>query len=189
MVMKKILIVVDYQYDFYHPEGALYVPGGEKLQEKIEKIIPDFDGVIFTQDYHPVNHCSFKENGGIWPAHCVMDSVGCGIPLSMLQLAKNHYIEPKGLWPNEEEYGAFSNPDKLRINLISIDKSYRNINDYQYVICGLVDSYCVVETMKNIVRHTSAENVLIFRDGIGSLGNPKAFEDFVKENNIQEYGN
>ena len=59
--------------------------------------------------------------------------------------------------------------------------------DYQYVICGLVDSYCVVETMKNVVRHTSAENVFIFRDGIGSLGNPEAFEDFVKENNIQEY--
>ena len=94
---KKILIVVDYQYDFFHPEGSLYVPGGEKLQEKIEKIIPNFDGVIFTKDCHPANHCSFKEQGGLWPAHCVMDTVGCGIPASMFKLCKNYTVEAKGV--------------------------------------------------------------------------------------------
>ena len=48
--MKKILVVVDYQYDFYNPNGALYVNGGEKLYDKIMNIIPNFDEVIFTQD-------------------------------------------------------------------------------------------------------------------------------------------
>ena len=40
---KKILVVVDYQYDFFSPDGALYVNGGEKFQEKIVNIIPNFD--------------------------------------------------------------------------------------------------------------------------------------------------
>ena len=63
---QKILIIVDYQYDFFSPDGTLYVNGGEKLQEKIANIIPNFDYVIFTKDSHGLKHCSFKENGGIW---------------------------------------------------------------------------------------------------------------------------
>ena len=54
--MKKVLVVVDVQKDFYHPEGALYVKGGEVLPERIAKVIPEFDDVIFTVDWHPYNH-------------------------------------------------------------------------------------------------------------------------------------
>lgn len=34
---KKILVVVDYQYDFFNPDGALYVNGGEKLKGFIKE--------------------------------------------------------------------------------------------------------------------------------------------------------
>ena len=82
--MKKILVVVDVQKDFYHPEGALYVKGGEVLPERIAKVIPQFDDVVFTLDWHPYNHCSFKENGGIWPKHCVAHSEGSSLPEEFL---------------------------------------------------------------------------------------------------------
>ena len=41
--MENILIIVDYQKDFYDPNGSLYVKGGEKLLPNILKIIPNFD--------------------------------------------------------------------------------------------------------------------------------------------------
>lgn len=36
----------------------------------------DCDYVMVTKDFHPSNHCSFKENGGQWPPHCVKDTTG-----------------------------------------------------------------------------------------------------------------
>lgn len=62
--MKHTLIIVDVQYDFYHPDGALYVKGGENIINKIEKSLSNFDRTIFTLDFHPFNHCSFTINGG-----------------------------------------------------------------------------------------------------------------------------
>ena len=61
----RTLVVVDVQHDFASPEGALYVKGGEKIADKVLEVIDQFDKVVFTMDFHPVNHCSFKENGGI----------------------------------------------------------------------------------------------------------------------------
>lgn len=62
---KKALIVVDYQNDFVDPKGALYVPGAEKLYEKIVALIDEFhqngDLVTATKDFHPNNHCSFAK--------------------------------------------------------------------------------------------------------------------------------
>ena len=32
--------------------------------------------VVYTQDWHPADHTSFKEQGGIWPVHCVQGTEG-----------------------------------------------------------------------------------------------------------------
>ena len=52
----KALIIVDVQYDFM-PGGALAVAGGDKIAGPIVKIRDLFDCVVFTQDWHPANHC------------------------------------------------------------------------------------------------------------------------------------
>ena len=39
--MKKVLIVVDVQYDFANSNGALYVPGGEEVIHAIAQYIKD----------------------------------------------------------------------------------------------------------------------------------------------------
>ncbi len=72
----KTLVVVDVQHDFASPDGALYVKGSEIIANKVLEVIKDFDHVVFTLDFHPINHCSFVENGGIWPAHCVAYTEG-----------------------------------------------------------------------------------------------------------------
>ena len=36
----------------------------------------DYDLVVATRDWHPPDHGSFTEQGGIWPVHCVQDTDG-----------------------------------------------------------------------------------------------------------------
>ena len=69
---RSALIVVDVQNDFC-PGGALAVPGGDDIVPALNGWIGRFREsglpVVFTQDWHPVNHCSFAVQGGIWPVH------------------------------------------------------------------------------------------------------------------------
>lgn len=195
---KKLLIVVDYQYDFCNPNGALYVQGGEKLQPKIIEIMKHFDGVLFTMDSHPRNHCSFKENGGIWPAHCITNSVGEGIPGELIQSAPELYTFLwKGCDPLNEEYGAFNYDDSFDFADV-IDFIYQNDeccapsqrikNIEEFVICGIAGDYCVLETLKNVVRHVKdTSKIKVFLDGVVSIDDGSTLRNYMQENNIAEY--
>ena len=200
--MKKVLVVVDVQKDFYHPDGALYVKGGEVLPERIAKVIPQFYQTVFTMDSHPFNHCSFKENGGIWPKHCVRYSEGFSLPSELLAFATsrekydeftNRYIvEEKGDSPEREEYGAFS------IYKVG-DNTYTNQmhgswvvqNADEVVFCGIAGDYCVKETIKNVINHQNFNRnqtkVKVYLDGVASIDDGTTIREFMKENNIEEW--
>lgn len=195
---KKILVVVDYQYDFFNPDGALYVKGGEKLQEKIANIIPDFDYVAFTQDWHPINHCSFIVNGGQWPTHCVAGTIGAGIPLKLIECAKQYDSFCKGDMDNEEEYGAFGNEyafacvcdydDKFINEYCEKDFISKSFNDVDgIVVCGIAGDYCVLETLKNIVNYIGTDKVSVYLDGVVSIDGGEKLNNYMKENNIKKY--
>ena len=200
MSKKKFLVVVDYQYDFVNPNGALYVNGAEKLQEKIEAIIPNFDRVIFTQDCHPLDHCSFIKNGGQWPTHCVSGTIGVGIPLSMFDHAKSFTISMKGCDASEEEYGAFSSKDDLADEIdylyefvqgVSAFDTLNEINDrvlasdFEIVVCGVAGDYCVLETLKNIIKHVGMNKVAVYLDGVVSIDGGTKLHNYITENNIK----
>ena len=72
MENKCTLVVVDFQYDFC-TGGSLPVPGSDMALARISNLISSgqVDNVIFTVDWHPANHCSFKRNGGQWVDHCL----------------------------------------------------------------------------------------------------------------------
>lgn len=191
---KNILIVVDAQYDFCNPNGALYVNDAEKIENEILKIIKDFDYVMFTQDYHPLNHCSFKENGGIWPIHCVCETIGMGISVELFKAAKDYTIVSKGNDPMVEEYGAFSDEYDLYEQIsYSFERSWEKpakefINDVDsIVICGVAGDWCVLETLKNIVNHIGMEKVSVYLDGVASIDNGEKLNNYMNENNIKSY--
>jgi nicotinamidase/pyrazinamidase len=87
----RVLIVVDIQNDFM-PGGALAVPDGDATIAVANAVMPGFDVVVATQDWHPAGHHSFAafhpgrqigeviEVGGVpqvlWPVHCVEGSRG-----------------------------------------------------------------------------------------------------------------
>ena len=76
---KSALILIHLQNDFF-PGGALPVEGGDQILPKINQYIAFFQhqgaSVMATRDWHPPNHCSFNEQGGPWPPHCVQGSRG-----------------------------------------------------------------------------------------------------------------
>ena len=194
---KKILVVVDVQYDFCNTNGALFVPGGDKVVDKIKDIIPNFDYVIFTKDSHGLKHCSFKENGGIWPVHCVWNSIGEGIPVELLKAAKDYGVVAKGNVDAEEEYGAFSDDMEFFCNIaIAVgteeiyNKPFRAYYDDvdELVVCGIAGDYCVVETLKNIVKWFEDTNrIKVYLDGVASIDGGETIIKYMSENNIKIY--
>ncbi len=141
------LIVVDVQYDFL-PGGALAVKDGDAVVAVINSIRDRFDMTIFTQDYHPENHCSFSMNGGIWPVHCVAATHGANIHDDLLR--KNDVIVKKGINNAIDSYsGFYDNERKSKTDLDHILKVHNVDTVY---ICGLATDYCVKYTAIDAVR-------------------------------------
>ena len=108
------LIIVDCQNDFI--TGTLTVKGAKTAVEEIKKFIKshykEIEKIIFTVDWHPYNHSSFKRNGGQWPNHCVQYTPGACIEPKLLKFVQSYNIDyevsQKGCIEEVEEYGAFS---------------------------------------------------------------------------------
>ncbi len=62
MRTQNAFLIIDAQYDFCSPHGALYVPGAEKDMERLKNIIlhnlDKVDHICVTLDSHPVNDIS-----------------------------------------------------------------------------------------------------------------------------------
>src|SRR3954452_23193626 len=85
------LILVDIQNDFV-PGGALAVKEGDAVVPVANRLIPKFEVVVATQDWHPADHGSFAANHPgkkagevielnglpqvLWPVHCVQGTLG-----------------------------------------------------------------------------------------------------------------
>jgi nicotinamidase/pyrazinamidase len=142
------VMVVDYQNDFI--TGSLSVPKAGELVLRINTLVTDAaqgrGGVIYTRDWHPANHCSFKEYGGIWPKHCLAFSHGADYPAALLMAPSHHRVWHihKGTSRDADEYGAFEREETLRV-LMGWD--IRRV-----LICGVATDYCVKETALGAMR-------------------------------------
>ena len=72
-----VLLIIDLQNDFM-PSGSLPVPDSDKIIPVLNRYIDIFEShklpIYATRDWHPPNHISFSQYGGIWPMHCVNDT-------------------------------------------------------------------------------------------------------------------
>jgi nicotinamidase/pyrazinamidase len=162
----RILLVVDGQVDFM-PGGALPVPEGNEIVPVINSIRDKFDQVIWTRDWHPVNHCSFKENGGPWPKHCVQGTPGA-------ELHKDLIVKPydiiilKGTDPAIDSYsGFYDNERKKTTDLVDImkdlsQKSFIQSGESPHIIvAGLATNFCVMYTVRDALREGYETTVIL----------------------------
>lgn len=143
------LLIIDVQNDFLPPNGSLAVPAGEEVVPGILELVDDtqqsFDIVVLSRDWHPANHISFKNNGGIWPSHCIQDSEGAKfddkLARGLAHLNQEYIVVSKGNKTDVESYSAFLDEQgEPNNNLFDIlqEKKVKKVT-----VVGLALDYCV----------------------------------------------
>ena len=142
--MSEALLIIDFQNDFT-PGGALAVADGDAIADRLNELAADprFELVVATRDWHPADHGSFKEQGGIWPVHCVQDTPGAELHPS-LDGTKVHVVVDKGQDPATEGYSGFEATD--------LESLLRERGIDRVTIGGLATDYCVKNTALDALR-------------------------------------
>ena len=152
------LIVVDVQNCFLEG-GTLPVKGGREIIPIINQLIPMFQNVIVTQDWHPSGHISFASSHKnkdpfdslslpygkqvLWPDHCTQGSADAEID-KQLEISRAQLIIRKGFHKNIDSYSAFREADK--VTSTGLD-GYLKARAIQSVfIVGLATDFCVAST-------------------------------------------
>ncbi|ERI95446.1 hypothetical protein HMPREF1982_00189 [Clostridiales bacterium oral taxon 876 str. F0540] len=127
-IMKKLLVVIDYQKDFV--DGALGFPKAVTLEQgiydRVSEYLKNGDKVLFTYDTHFENYLSTREGRNLPVMHCIKDSEGHKLfgKLVDFENAENtlHYekkgfgIAPKDMLKIADELGE----DIEKIELIGV---------------------------------------------------------------------
>lgn len=149
------LLIIDVQNDFC-PGGALEVLRGDTVIPVINSIIPAFDAVIQTQDWHPEGHHSFASSHDgkdpydtvemdygeqvLWPDHCIQGSSGAEFHPD-LNTTKTEVIIRKGFRREIDSYSTFyENDQKTPTGLTGYLKE-RGISELY--VAGLATDFCV----------------------------------------------
>lgn len=163
--MEKSILVVDCQYDFIN--GSLACEHGEEAVDNIIKFINNNKNyyVCYSCDWHIVANRSFKENGGIWPVHCVQNTQGANLHRKFYEDIENNEQLPsgesnifyKGIDNDIEEYSA--------VNAKNIErKSIKEKINGNVIVCGIASEYCVKETVKELLKE--GFKVALYEDGV-----------------------
>ena len=128
---------------------------------------PD-EEVIYVCDSHPADHCSFTEQGGPWPVHCVKQSFGQQIDLAFYTRVQRPHQRPrisenifeKGSRADQEEYSGYQ----------AIGQNGKRLSEFllpeqPIVISGLATEFCILESVKELL--SNGHPVEILHDGLG----------------------
>ncbi len=138
--MARALIIVDVQADFC-PGGALAVPDGDAVVPRANALArsDDFDLVVATRDWHPIDHGSFAtaEPPGPWPVHCVQGTSGAELHAD-LDRGPIDIVIDKGTAIDTEGYSGFDGTGLAAL-------LHEHAVDAVTVV-GLATDYCVRAT-------------------------------------------
>lgn len=155
------LLLVDVQTDFL-PGGRLAVPEGDQVVPVLNHYLTAFLSrglaVYATRDWHPADHCSFREQGGPWPPHCVAGSPGAAFAQA-LELPESAVVVDKATGRDRDAYSGFEGTD--------LAQRLRSAGIRRLFVGGLATDYCVLNTVKDAVGVGFA--VLLLEDGIRAV--------------------
>ena len=144
--MSEGLIVVDVQNDFVG--GVLAVGGGEAVVAAANAAASGraWAARVYTQDYHPADHCSFAAAPAMrhmsWPAHCVAGTWGAELAAG-LEVPADAVRVRKGTDAAREALSAFDGTD--------LAAQLRARGVVRVAVCGLALDYCVRATALDAV--------------------------------------
>jgi len=188
----RMLIIVDPQIDF--TTGSLATAKGPAAMDYLAKALnngawKNYGWIIVTQDAHPANHCSFKDNGGVFPPHCVQGTEGMNVypalqevlTAIMPNIPNTHYMQ-KGDLAEKEEFSIFQNEHSG----VKLRKTIEEMGFEGIDICGIATDYCVYETAKDLIAFYPAKKVRIVTNCLAAVDdNDTKLADLMKENGIE----
>jgi nicotinamidase/pyrazinamidase len=185
------------QNDFM-PGGALEVPDGDEVVPVVNDLLPKFDLVVATQDWHPEDHKSFasqhegKEplevinlNGleqTLWPDHCVQESEGARFH-DDLNFKPIETIFRKGMDREIDSYSGFYDNDRRKSTGLEAYLNGKAGSDIYFA--GLAAEVCVYYSMQDALE--IGFNAFLIEDATRPLDQ----EDFnaAKEDILSRNGN
>lgn len=168
----KTLLIIDMQNDFM-PNGSLAVPKSDEIIPLINQLIPHFDVVIATQDWHPSHHASFASTHGmtpgktiqvgnvvqaLWPDHCIQHTSGADFAKG-LNLKPINQVIRKGMDPKIDSYSAFFDNAKIHSTGLKEYLFQRKLKDLYFV--GVATDYCVLYSVLDAVELGFSATVII----------------------------
>ena len=155
----KALLLIDIQNDFL-PGGALAVAGGDEIIPVVNALLPRFEVIVATQDWHPAEHGSFAANHPgravydridlaglpqtLWPVHCVQNTGGA-LFAPGLDTRRITRVFNKGMNPAVDSYsGFFDNGHRGDTGLANW---LRERGVKELAVAGLATDYCVKFTV------------------------------------------
>lgn len=146
------IVVVDLIRAFV--DGALACENSEKAVINTVALInrhPAWN-VLYVRDSHPAGHCSFTENGGIWPAHAVQGTESEEFVQALYTDVKKTVNAPiarynvfnKGMDAAQEQYSAID----------ATNSAFGSLQDNlarRVIVTGAATEYCVLETVKDLL--------------------------------------
>ncbi|HAV39910.1 MAG TPA: nicotinamidase [Aquificaceae bacterium] len=173
--LKDALIVVDMQRDFM-PGGALPVPEGDKIIPRLNQYTKLFNSlglpVFFTRDWHPPDHISFKEQGGVWPPHCVQNTEGAMFHKDLFIPQDNRFIISKG---TSKDFDAYSGFQGTILDSLLKERGIRRV-----FVGGVATDYCVKNTVLGAIN--LGYEAFLLLDGIKGVDvNPGDSERAIEE--------
>lgn len=143
---RSALLIGDVQVDFC-PGGALAVPGGNEIIPVVNDYVRLFRSrnlpIVAIRDWHPPNHCSFQEQGGRWPVHCVQGSRGAQFHPDLV-VPPGTLVISKATDPAREAYSSFDGT--------SLEERLREAGVETLFVSGLATDYCVRQTVLDARR-------------------------------------
>ena len=185
------LVVVDMLYDF--TDGSLACHNAEEAVKATLKFIDGKTGgqggeeheildtfpILFIRDHHPADHSSFKEHGGIWPAHCVAGTRGGDIHDDLNPYAKEELTFDKGCDREKEQYSGFEGMNNAEQSLGEV-LELMDISDVY--VCGIATEYCVRNTCEDLLK--AGFKVRLLKDCLAYVdheGHLKALDEMAAE--------
>ena len=194
--MNSALVVVDMLYDFI--DGSLactdaekavadtlkYIDSQTKGQGGEDHEILDTFPILFIRDHHPADHSSFREQGGIWPSHCVAGTHGGEIHEELKPYAVEELTFDKGSDKTVEQYSGFEGVNNAGQSLGEILELLDTTDVY---VCGIATEYCVRNTCEDLLK--AGFKVHLLKDCLAYVdheGHLKALEEMKAEGIILE---
>jgi nicotinamidase/pyrazinamidase len=188
MIQTIVRVDVDTQHGFCHPKGGLYVAGAEAVLPIVARLNAQAQDLGYVQlgsvDTHESCSKEFKENGGVWPVHCVKGTWDWlkhpeTLPRRFQIVADARYERPfdradVALYFEKDLYSLFDN--------LNADPIVRRLGAQGacFQVYGVATDYCVKAAALGIRERCPSCRVVVIEDAVAAVtreGGGQAFAE------------